>query len=149
MWEKNCARGVFFLSCPTETIICATVTSNGRTEALMPHAPCPKLHPITPPHSSTASGPATPAPGIGRPQVADVTRDTSVEEAATRLANDLRAVPGIERFGTMRLADLDTSGPRPLRTMWRVAREELSDSYGQLTIGEVIDRYAGSVDAGT
>jgi hypothetical protein len=81
--------------------------------------------------------------------VADVTRDTSVEEAATRLANDLRAVPGIERFGTMRLADLDTSGPRPLRTMWRVAREELSDSYGQLTIGEVIDRYAGSVDAGT
>ena len=99
--------------------------------------------------TDTASGPATPAPGIGRPQVADVTRDTSVEEAATRLANDLRAVPGIERFGTMRLADLDTSGPRPLRTMWRVAREELSDSYGQLTIGEVIDRYAGSVDAGT
>jgi hypothetical protein len=77
-----------------------------------------------------------------------VTRDTTVEEAATRLANDLRAVPGIERFGTMRLADLDTSGPRPLRTMWRVAREELSSNYGQLTIGEVIDRYSGSADQG-
>lgn len=100
--------------------------------------------------TDTASGPATPAPGLGaRPQVADVTRDTSVEEAATRLANDLRAVPGIERFGTMRLEDLDSSGPRPLRTMWRVARQELSSTYGQLTIGEVIDRYAGPADAGT
>ena len=100
--------------------------------------------------TDTAAGPATPAPGVGaRPQVAEVTRDTTVEEAATRLANDLQAVPGIERFGTMRLADLDTSGPRPLRTMWRVARQELSSTYGDLTIGEVIDRYAGSADPGT
>ena len=100
--------------------------------------------------SDTAAGPAVPAPGLGtRSQVAGVTRETSVEEAATRLANDLRAVPGIERFGTMQLADLDTSGPRPLRTMWRVARQELSSRYGQLTVGEVIDRYSGSVDQGT
>jgi flotillin len=100
--------------------------------------------------TDTAAGPATPAPGIGaRPQVADVTRDTTVEEAATRLANDLRAVPGIERFGGMRLADLDTSGPRPLRTMWRVARQELASTYGQMTIGEVIDQYGGSVDQST
>jgi hypothetical protein len=99
--------------------------------------------------TDTASGPATPAPGIGRPQVADVTRETSLEDAATRLANDLRAVPGIERFGTLRLSDLDTTGPRPLRGMWRVARGELSSAYGQLTIGEVIDRYAGPTDPGT
>jgi hypothetical protein len=72
-----------------------------------------------------------------------VTRETTIEEAATRLATDLRAVPGIDRFGTMRLGDLDTSGPRPLRTMWRVAREELGSTYGQMTIGEVIDRYGG------
>ena len=93
----------------------AAVTTTSR-----PQAPRRPLGPTRP------SGPATPAPGVGaRPQVADVTRDTTVEEAATRLANDLQAVPGIERFGTMRLADLDTSGPRPLRTMWRIAREEL------------------------
>ena len=95
--------------------------------------------------TDTAAGPAVPAhrPGT-RPQVADVTRETTVEDAASRLANDLRAVPGIERFGTMRLGDLETSGPRPLRTMWRVAREELGSQVGQLTIGEVIDRYGGS-----
>jgi hypothetical protein len=72
-----------------------------------------------------------------------VTRDTTVDEAAERLANDLRAVPGIDRFRLLRLAELDRSGPRPLRTMWRIAREHLDDRYGGLTIGEVLDRYAG------
>jgi hypothetical protein len=53
-------------------------------------------------------------------------------------------VPGIERFGRMRLADLERTGPRPLRTMWRIARDQLDDRYGQLTIGEIIDRYGGT-----
>jgi len=74
-------------------------------------------------------------------------RDTTVEDAATKLANDLRAVPGIERFGTLRLEALETSGPRPLRTMWRVAREELGATYGQMTIGEVMDRYGSGTSA--
>jgi hypothetical protein len=30
--------------------------------------------------------------------------------------------------------------------MWRVAREDLASTYGQLTIGEVIDRYSGAAD---
>jgi hypothetical protein len=108
-------------------------------------APSAAERPVSAPaRSDTAAGPAVPVPGAGqRPQVADMTRETTIEEAATRLATDLRAVPGIDRFGTMRLGDLDTSGPRPLRTMWRVAREELGSTYGQMTIGEVIDRYGG------
>lgn len=48
----------------------------------------------------------------------------------------------------MRLGDLETSGPRPLRTMWRVARKGLGSQYGQLTIGEVIDRYGGGTSRG-
>ena len=68
-------------------------------------------------------------------------RETTVNAAAQRLARDLRAIPGIERFGALRLAELDRSGPRPLRTMWRIARDELGERYGQLTIGEVLDRY--------
>ena len=105
--------------------------------------------PAPPARTDTATGPAVPARGAGqRSQVADVTRETTVDDAATRLANDLRAVPGIERFGTMRLGDLETSGPRPLRTMWRVARKGLGSQYGQLTIGEVIDRYGGGTSRG-
>jgi hypothetical protein len=44
----------------------------------------------------------------------------------------------------MRLADLERTGPRPLRTMWRIARDQLDERYGQLTIGEIIDRYSGT-----
>lgn len=111
--------------------------------------PSPVPTPAPPARTDTATGPAVPARGAGqRSQVADVTRETTVDDAATRLANDLRAVPGIERFGTMRLGDLETSGPRPLRTMWRVARKGLGSQYGQLTIGEVIDRYGGGTSRG-
>jgi flotillin len=86
--------------------------------------------------TDTAAGPA-------RPASMDITRDMPVDEAAHRLAADLRTVPGIQRFADVRLAQLERSGPRPLRTMWRIARERLDERYGQLTIGEVIDRYGG------
>ncbi len=95
------------------------------------------------PRTDTAAGPARPASPAGGPATAGITRETTLDDAATRLAADLRAVPGIERFAAVRLAELDRSGPRPLRTMWRIAREQLDERFGQLTIGELIDRYPG------
>jgi flotillin len=95
------------------------------------------------PRTDTAAGPARPAPPAPGPASARITQDTTLDAAATRLAADLRAVPGIERFAGVRLGELERSGPRPLRTMWRIAREQLDERYGQLTIGELIDRYAG------
>jgi flotillin len=86
------------------------------------------------PRTDTAAGPA-------RPASAGITRETTLDDAATRLAADLRAVPGIERFAAVRLDELQRSGPRPLRTMWRIAREQLDERFGQLTIGELIERY--------
>ena len=101
------------------------------------------------PRSDTAAGPARPAPTVGgaRADSLGITRETTVDDAATRLASDLRAVPGIERFAGVRLGELERSGPRPLRTMWRIAREQLDERYGQLTIGELIDRYSGGPGA--
>jgi flotillin len=95
--------------------------------------------------TDTAAGPARPAPSAGGtgPASAGITRQTTLDDAATRLAADLRAVPGIERFAAVRLSELERSGPRPLRTMWRIAREQLDERYGALTIGELIERYAG------
>lgn len=93
--------------------------------------------------ASPASAGAERASAVAAPPSAAITRDTTLDEAAERLAGDLRAVPGIERFGGIRLAELDRSGPRPLRTMWRIAREQLDERYGQLTIGEVLERYGG------
>jgi len=77
------------------------------------------------------------------PAAIGLTRETTVNVAAQRLARDLAAVPGIERFEGLRLDDLDRAGPRPLRTMWRLARRELADRYGELTIGEIVDRFGG------
>jgi len=92
------------------------------------------------PRTDTASGPPRPA----RPQSADVSRETTVDEAARRLAADLRSVPGIQRYSDVRLAQLEQTGPRPLRTIWRVAREELDERFSEVTIGELIDRYGNS-----
>jgi hypothetical protein len=75
------------------------------------------------------------------PAVAGIGRDTTVNVAAQQLARDLAAIPGIERFGSLRLGELDRAGPRPLRTMWRIARGELADRYGDMTIGEIVDRF--------
>ncbi|NJD29853.1 MAG: hypothetical protein FIA92_16370 [Chloroflexi bacterium] len=94
---------------------------------------------------ATVESPATAAPASGRarPASAGLGRDSTLEQAAGALADDLLQVPGIQRFAEIRLADLDRSGPRPLRTMWRVARDRLARDYGQLTIGQIIDRYRG------
>lgn len=95
------------------------------------------------PRTDTAAGPARPA----RLQSAEITRQTTVDDAARRLASDLRAVPGVARFADIRLGQLERAGPRPLRTMWRVAREQLDDRFGEVTIGELIERYGNSASS--
>jgi hypothetical protein len=92
------------------------------------------------PRTDTAAGPARPARTTS-PASASITRETTVDDAARRLATDLRAIPGIERFGAVKLEELERSGPRPLRTMWRIARDTLDAQYGQLTIGELLEMY--------
>jgi hypothetical protein len=110
-------------------------TAMAEADAAIRAARTPTPPPI--PRTDTAAGPARPA----RPASLDITRETTVDEAARRLATDLRALPGIDRFANVRLAQLEQAGPRPLRTMWRLAREGLDERIGQLTIGELLDRY--------
>jgi flotillin len=65
----------------------------------------------------------------------------TLSDSATRLAEELIRIPGIERFGGTRLRDLDRNGPRSLRSLWGAAREELSARYGDVTIGTLLDAY--------
>jgi flotillin len=96
------------------------------------------------PSRGVSAAPAMAAPAATAPPVTTALgRESTLDDAAAVLAKDLRAVPGIERFGRMRLAELERTGPRPLRTIWRIARDQLDERYGQLTIGEIIDRYRG------
>ena len=68
-------------------------------------------------------------------------RETTMNEAVVRLAEELRVIPGIERFGGTRLADLERSGPRALRTLWQLARPTLDARYGEMTIGSLLEGY--------
>lgn len=99
----------------------------------------------TPAGSSGAGAAAagTPAAALG------LNRESTLSAAAETLADDLMRIPGIQRFNGLRLSDLESTGPRPLRTMWRVARERLERDYGELTIGEIIDRYRGGGGGGS
>ncbi len=129
---------------PPPPVIATPPATPDRVPAARPQPPA--AEPAAPPPAA----PATPATRLGRrPASADISRETTLDDAAVRLASDLRAIPGIERFGAVRLADLDRGGPRPLRTMWRIAREQLDERYGQLTIGEMLDRYGGGRSGGT
>ena len=90
--------------------------------------------------SAPVSAAGAPAPATGLDAIG---RETTVDDAASALADELMRIPGIQRFGDMRLRDLDAAGPRPLRTMWRIARDQLDQRYGDMTIGQVIDQYRG------
>ena len=83
---------------------------------------------------------ATPTRATSTPKSATtgLHRDSTLTEAAGALADDLMRIPGIQRFGAMRLADLDSTGPRPLRTMWRIAREQV-DAHQQELLRDLVD----------
>jgi flotillin len=133
-----------------EATIRAAVEELDRTAERTREAVDRAVGPATP---ATAAGTGTPigtsaSGAIGTSAVGGLDRASTLDEAAEALAGDLMRIPGIQRFGDVRLADLDASGPRPLRTMWRIARERLGRDYGDLTIGEIIDRYRGSGGGG-
>jgi len=118
----------------------AAVSAVGQTAERARAAVDRAIGPATLSNAATSGRSTAPA---ASPAGGGVTRETTLDEAAQALAGDLMRIPGIQRFGAMRLADLETSGPRPLRTMWRIARDRLRSDYGDLTIGEIIDRYRG------
>jgi flotillin len=133
-----------------EATIRAAVEELDRTAERTREAVDRAVGPATP---ATAAGTGTPigtsaSGATGTSAVGGLDRASTLDEAAEALAGDLMRIPGIQRFGDVRLADLDASGPRPLRTMWRIARERLGRDYGDLTIGEIIDRYRGSGGGG-
>jgi hypothetical protein len=105
----------------------------GLTSQLPPHPPVSDVRPGDRSTIGRAGEAAAAEMGL--------TRETTLDEAAVRLAEELRVIPGIERFGGTKLADLDRSGPRALRTLWRIAKGRLDQRYGDMTIGTLLDRY--------
>ena len=113
----------------------------GLTSQLPPHPPVSDVRPGDRKASWERAGEAA-AAEVG------LSRETTLDEAAVRLAEELRVIPGIERFGGTRLGDLDASGPRALRTLWRIARSRLDQRYGDMTIGTLLERYEDRREGG-
>lgn len=102
----------------------------GLTSALPPHPP---VSDVRPGDRRAVADATLGAAGLGE--------GSTLDEAAVRLAEELRRIPGIERFGGTRLADLERSGPRTLRALWGAAKGQLESRYGDITIGTLLDRY--------
>jgi hypothetical protein len=67
---------------------------------------------------------------------------TTVDDAAAILADQLRRVPGVENHLALRLHELEARGPRGLRAAWRLGRSRVGERYGSMTVGELIARFA-------
>jgi len=92
----------------------------------------PRAVPDVPPLTA-ASQAAAPAISVDMP----------ASEAAAILAEQMRRIPGIERHLSVTLAELDQRGPRPVRAAWRLARDRVAQSYGGMTVGELLARFGG------
>ncbi len=117
--------------------VATTAATTAETEAAMRRAS------ETISRASATAGPPVPGAASGSAGVrpSPITAATPVAEAATILADQMRLIPGIERWADVQLAELDQRGSRPVRAAWRLARERLGGQYGRLTVGELLSRF--------
>jgi flotillin len=80
-------------------------------------------------------------PSMEEPRL-DISPETAPDDAANLLAEALRRVPGIGRYGGTTLNDLGSRGPRIARALWQVARPRIAERYGELTVGQLFSRFA-------
>ena len=128
--ERFAQAGEAIRTATTRAATPAKDALGGLSSALPPHPP---VTDVRPGDRRRAAGAALGAAGLSE--------ESTIDEAAVRLAEELRRIPGIERFGGTRLSDLERSGPRTLRTLWGAARDQLQGRYGDVTIGMLLDRY--------
>ncbi|HEU5287662.1 MAG TPA: flotillin domain-containing protein, partial [Candidatus Limnocylindria bacterium] len=92
--------------------------------------------------------PATPAPSAQHAP-ADAAASTTdgaealEDEAARHFAQQLRGMPNVGQFAGLKLSEVSTIGPRPLRLLWQVAEPQIARRYGSLTVGELMQRFGG------
>jgi flotillin len=120
----------------------------------------PSAAPPAPPSASTSSAAGaaasttatngqstTPAPSTieGATAAAAATATTGLEEAqddaARLLATKLREIPNVSDYSHLRLSEVGSSGPRPMRILWRIAEAQVGKRYGAMTVGELMTRF--------
>jgi hypothetical protein len=69
--------------------------------------------------------------------------ETAEDEAARHFAQQLRSLPNVAQYAHLKLSEVATIGPRPLRVLWQVAEPRIAQRYGSLTVGELMQRFGG------
>ena len=70
-----------------------------------------------------------------------VPADGNVAQWAKWLADQLRRVPDIQVYDALHLGDLESRGPAAARGVWATAKAALLREYGNVTIGELLNRF--------
>ena len=70
-----------------------------------------------------------------------VPADGNVAQWAKWLADQLRRIPDIQVYDALHLGDLESRGPAAARGVWATAKAALIHEYGNLTIGELLNRF--------
>jgi hypothetical protein len=83
---------------------------------------------------SVRPGSAQAAPPISIPA------NASADQAATIVADALGRVPGVQRYGEMRLEDLVNRGPRAARTIWSAIPDAVRERIAGETIQGFLER---------
>jgi len=67
--------------------------------------------------------------------------EAAEDDAARLLATKLRDVPNVSDYAHLRLSEMGSSGPRPMRVLWRIAEAQVGKRYRAMTVGELMTRF--------
>ena len=88
--------------------------------------------------SATAAAGATTAAAV---TTAKTGLEMAEDDAARLLATKLREIPNVSDYAHLRLSEVASSGPRPMRILWRIAEPQVGKRYGAMTVGELMKRF--------
>jgi hypothetical protein len=68
----------------------------------------------------------------------------NVKQWANWMADQLRRVPDVKSYGTLKLRELGDKGPAAARGLWATARGALDAQYGNTTIDDLLAEFGVS-----
>jgi flotillin len=70
-----------------------------------------------------------------------VPTDANVKQWATWMADQLRHVPDVKSYGTLKLRELADRGPDTAKALWTTARAALDQQYGNMSVDELLAQF--------
>jgi flotillin len=118
----------------------STATTPSAAGAAAPTTTTSGQSTTTPPtvQSATAAAAAATAAAV---TTAKTGIEAAEDDAARLLAKKLREIPNVSDYTHLRLSEVGSSGPRPMRILWRIAEAQVGKRYGSMTVGELMARF--------